>query len=170
MEFRALTIWQPWASLIALGHKGWETRSWPTTHRGPLLIHAATRRPEAYEAYFDEEVAEYVRHLLGPWQALPRGCLLALCHLEDCLPVQDVLQRDPLGGGIAPYEFELGDYSAGRWAWRTQVTNRLHPYQVAGRQGLWTFQVPDKQWPGMWLARQTAQLLPRPSHPSSLPY
>lgn len=38
---KALTLWQPWATLIAIGAKTIETRSWSTNHRGPLAIHAA---------------------------------------------------------------------------------------------------------------------------------
>lgn len=37
---KAITIRQPWASLIALGEKKIETRSWQTKYRGPILIHA----------------------------------------------------------------------------------------------------------------------------------
>jgi hypothetical protein len=40
-----LTLWQPWASLVALGVKSIETRSWSTQYRGPLAIHASTKRP-----------------------------------------------------------------------------------------------------------------------------
>ncbi len=43
---KALSLWQPWASLIALGVKTIETRSWATNYRGPLAIHAGLRRPE----------------------------------------------------------------------------------------------------------------------------
>lgn len=39
---KALTLWQPWASLVALGVKTIETRSWSTGYRGPLAIHAAS--------------------------------------------------------------------------------------------------------------------------------
>lgn len=35
---KALTIWQPWASLIARGVKQYETRSWPTKYRGPIAM------------------------------------------------------------------------------------------------------------------------------------
>lgn len=45
----ALTVWQPWASLVAVGANRYETRSWPapqTLQPGDLLaIHAAARRP-----------------------------------------------------------------------------------------------------------------------------
>lgn len=37
---KVLTLHQPWASLVALGVKTIETRSWSTSYRGPLAIHA----------------------------------------------------------------------------------------------------------------------------------
>ena len=40
---KALSLWQPWASLVALRVKTIETRSWSTSYRGPLAIHAAKR-------------------------------------------------------------------------------------------------------------------------------
>jgi hypothetical protein len=41
---KAISIKQPWASLIAAGIKTLEIRQWPTVHRGPLLI-CSSRRP-----------------------------------------------------------------------------------------------------------------------------
>ena len=38
---KAINIHQPWASVIAFGEKRFETRSWKTDYRGPLLIHAS---------------------------------------------------------------------------------------------------------------------------------
>lgn len=40
---RCITIRQPWATLIALGEKEFETRSWRTAYRGELGIHAGMR-------------------------------------------------------------------------------------------------------------------------------
>ena len=37
---KALTIKQPWATLIMQGDKRFEFRSWQTKYRGDLLIHA----------------------------------------------------------------------------------------------------------------------------------
>jgi hypothetical protein len=42
---KAITLWQPWASFVGLGVKTIETRSWSTRYRGPLAIHAGSRRP-----------------------------------------------------------------------------------------------------------------------------
>jgi len=38
---KTLTIRQPWTSLILSGQKDVENRSWKTSYRGPILIHAA---------------------------------------------------------------------------------------------------------------------------------
>lgn len=49
----ALTIRQPWAQLIAAGIKQWENRTWKTSYRGPLAIHAAkagSHRPRQSES------------------------------------------------------------------------------------------------------------------------
>lgn len=47
----ALTLWQPWASLVAAGVKTVETRHWSTKYRGPLIIHAAARRAHALSGH-----------------------------------------------------------------------------------------------------------------------
>jgi hypothetical protein len=43
-QMQALSLWQPWASLIAIGAKTIETRSWGTRYRGRIAIHAAAKR------------------------------------------------------------------------------------------------------------------------------
>lgn len=42
---RALTLHQPWATLVAIGAKRIETRSWHTAYRGLVAIHAGRHRP-----------------------------------------------------------------------------------------------------------------------------
>ncbi len=43
MEY--LSLHQPWATLLLLGAKRYETRSWRTDYRGPLLIHTSVAFP-----------------------------------------------------------------------------------------------------------------------------
>ena len=42
---KALTLTQPWATLVAVGENSIETRSWGTSYRGPLAIHSAKGFP-----------------------------------------------------------------------------------------------------------------------------
>jgi hypothetical protein len=43
---KALSIKEPWSSLILNGHKTIETRTWKTTYRGKLLL-CASKKPES---------------------------------------------------------------------------------------------------------------------------
>jgi hypothetical protein len=53
----ALSLKQPWATLLVYGYKSVEVRPWRTLYRGPVLIHAARvpdLRPEAWALVPDE--------------------------------------------------------------------------------------------------------------------
>src|SRR5262245_33853273 len=91
---RALSLWQPWASAIALGAKRVETRDWSTRYRGPLAIHAAKRvvRDELVYCATGTEWAAALwplgfrrgdswKHLRA---VLPFGAVVAVCRLVDC--------------------------------------------------------------------------------------
>lgn len=74
----ALSVRQPWAGLIVAGRKRIEVRSWPTTQRGPLLIHAAKIRDDRPEA--ERWVTPDVAALCGV-----AGGVLGMVELIDCL-------------------------------------------------------------------------------------
>jgi hypothetical protein len=80
-EARVLTIRQPWAWAVIHGGKDVENRSWPTKHRGPLLIHAG----RAFE--FDEY--ETVKRLAAqpppPAREFTHGAIIGVVELVDCL-------------------------------------------------------------------------------------
>ena len=48
---KALSIRQPWASLIVLGFKDIENRTWATRQRGTILVHAS--KGMTYDEYAD---------------------------------------------------------------------------------------------------------------------
>jgi hypothetical protein len=98
---RALSLWQPWASLVALGHKRIETRSWSTRYRGPLVIHAS-KRCEAidlgdFTVEDDTPRSSPKQYLLrGPisWPyRLPMGAVVATCELIDVVPIIGAAER-----------------------------------------------------------------------------
>lgn len=86
---KAITIWQPWASLVALGVKKYETRSWPTKYRGPIAIHAGMKPIQHTwsDMYMTDEARRIICEELklpeifdGP-QTFPTGCILATAEL-----------------------------------------------------------------------------------------
>jgi hypothetical protein len=63
-KMKAITIWQPWASLKACGAKEFETRSWATSYRGPIAIHAAAKKPPK-QGDFPPEIFHAVTEVLA---------------------------------------------------------------------------------------------------------
>ncbi len=84
---RALSLRQPWASLVVAGLKDVENRRWRTTYRGPILIHAArTEESGAALAPLPEGALRWLRERAENG-TLPRGALLGHVRLIDI--VQD---------------------------------------------------------------------------------
>lgn len=91
-DVRALSLWQPWASLVAVGAKTIETRRHRTHYRGRLLIHAAKRIPTPERGPMfvgDFHVAQGGTWLHGPGVDVPMafGAVVASCELLDCVPM-----------------------------------------------------------------------------------
>jgi hypothetical protein len=131
----ALTLTQPWATLVVSGEKRIETRSWRTLHRGPLMIHAAKGFPRWAREICAEEPFRSVLRNAGyqSHEALPTGVILGGVVLSDCVPTDGIE-----AAGVSDQERTFGDYGAGRWAWLLDI-----PYECAehhpmrGALGLW---------------------------------
>ncbi|WNS41775.1 ASCH domain-containing protein [Paenibacillus sp. MMS20-IR301] len=132
---KCLTIRQPWATLIALGEKQIETRSWRTAYRGELAIHAGIQvdkeicRSEPY-------LSVLARHGYTA-DNLPAGKILATGRLADCCEVTSDLAMQGWPGGN---EYVFGDYAEGRFAWKLEEISLLaEPVSAKGRLGFWEF-------------------------------
>ena len=134
---KALSFTQPWATLVLLGAKRYETRSWQTLYHGPLAIHAARTFPQAARTLFRLEPFRSVLAAAGihHWRQLPRGAVIGVVELRGCLPVE-------LVPALGPEEEAFGDYRPGRWAWELATPTPLAaPLPWRGRLGL--FDVPE---------------------------
>ena len=142
---RALTLTQPWASLMAAGAKRIETRSWPTAYRGPVAIHAAKRFPPEARALCAYE--PFHRALAGAAaDDLPRGAIVAVGTLVEVVSTTDLDWRqmqavvcasdDPPDAFLR--EFIFGNYMPGRYAWLFKNVVALpEPVVCPGRLGMW---------------------------------
>ncbi|HRT84383.1 MAG TPA: ASCH domain-containing protein [Bacteroidales bacterium] len=143
---KAITLWQPWASLIATGAKKIETRSWPTKYRGPLAIHASQKwNDELSSMLCIWQIQGGLAPLIGKpldltgmsWpgvkdEHLPRGAIVAICNLVDCVPTDSMTQKQ------IEYEKYFGDFSPGRYAWILEDVKKVDiPIPAKGKQGLW---------------------------------
>jgi activating signal cointegrator 1 len=154
---KAISLWQPWASAIALGAKRIETRSWSTPYRGPLAIHAARRCVKneliTYQANWGWCGALGIKmgHKTPLWEQLPFGAIVATCDLVDCRPTGSLTaeeldtQRSAPGDVLQAYQWserQMGDFSLGRFGWVLDNIRALpKPIPYRGAQGF--FFVPD---------------------------
>lgn len=151
---RALSLHQPWASAIASGAKRIETRSWGINARERIAIHAA-RTTEALQSEEWGRPALWVAVLqlqetqdrAPGWltRATPRGAVVAIVDLVDCVRVERLRREDvdrPRHAYPRPFtERELGDYRPGRFGWLLENVVRLEqPVPCRGQQGL--FELP----------------------------
>lgn len=144
---KAISLFQPWASLIAVGCKTMETRSWYTSYRGELAIAATARVPAAYVAPANELLNDRdIRRFLEPYgwvslSSLPMGCIVARAKLVSCYPTD----HDFVAGRLQRWRYEraCGDYRPNRFAWVfSEIDGLAEPIAAKGRQGLWN--VPDE--------------------------
>lgn len=135
-SLRAISLWQPWASLMALGAKHIETRSWPTDYRGYVAIHAAQKwNADLRELTYSEPFWESLNEEYDQANDLPRGVIVAVGHLSGCLSTHD---RNLIP---APHtnEHHFGDYAPKRYMWLfPRIWKLSSPVYVRGRQGFWT--------------------------------
>ena len=87
----ALTIRQPWASLIVHGGKDIENRTWPTKFRGPVLIHASKKRDDRELLSYRhlqrrrDIVIEWTGDASRKWKDLPCGGVIGIAEIVDCV-------------------------------------------------------------------------------------
>jgi len=146
----AITLWQPWASLVAAGVKPFETRGWPPPRRligARVAIHAA-RRPT--ERDFDPATAAAIAAALNDpgWpDLLPRGAVLCSAVLAGAYRVGEetaaghaaVIAMVPGSPAVAAIDTDpFGDFSPGRWVWRLrEIVPVEPPVPARGHQGWW---------------------------------
>jgi len=148
---KCLSLTQPYASLVAIGAKRIETRSWATHHRGPLAIHAAKGLGAigGLEGLKDLcQTPPFCDALLAAGihfaTDLPLGAVVAVCTLVTCIRLDDDLTvRDALLLSDAPHERAFGDYTVGRFAWILADVRPLpEPVPARGSLHLWEWDAP----------------------------
>jgi hypothetical protein len=165
IAMKALTIIQPWASLIAIGAKRFATRIWDTEYRGPLAIHAGATKPSDVLNGVDVDVIFAMGRVFGVGErhigkimeyldALPRGAVVAATELIGCWPMRfQGVANSNADGPIVMYtrrsngsfyehpsenEHIFGDWRPGRFVWEISNAKPLStPVPARGKQGLW---------------------------------
>ncbi len=150
---KALSIWQPRASLIVMGKKQCETRSWPIQHRGKILIHASKKFSEGQKFFYEiDDLEPFAKDLKGLDPAKTLGCLIGMVDVIDCIAT--IRTRFKMRGNpelnkdkellISINELQYGDYTPNRFAFVLENPVQFpEPIPCRGFQGM--FNVPDER-------------------------
>ena len=95
---KALSIRQPWAWLIAHGHKPVENRTWPSSHRGDTLIHAG-------KVFDIDGLASVLATFPQLRDVLPQQYDLG--GIVGCAQMISCVQRHPSAWFTGPYGFVM---------------------------------------------------------------
>ena len=117
-DLMAMSVRQPWAWAIARGLKNVHGRPEPTTHRGIVVIHAASNWDRSGEAS-----PLFTSHINSRnTKRFPRRALIAVAELSGCH------SRD----GCTPWA------GPGDWHWLlTNIWRLPRPVPAQGQPGLW---------------------------------
>lgn len=124
---KAITIKQPWASLIASGIKKYEFRSWPTKHRGPIYIHAGMTME-----------SKYLPLLLSLNLEYPKGAIIAKANLVDCILIDEKFNKKINKEKNIAYSAWTD--RVGYYAWVLEDIEVIEPVYVKGKLSLWEYE------------------------------
>lgn len=149
---KAITLTQPWATLVAIGAKAVVTKSWQTSYRGPIAIHAAKSlhsvggerelKSLCGSSPFYEVLSEYAKsHFantslkeMAENPMMPFGSVIAVAELES------IQATDTIANSLSLQEIAFGDYSYERYAWvLSNVVKLPRPVEAKGQLGLWNW-------------------------------
>jgi len=147
---KAITLTQPWASLVAVGAKRIETRSWSTSYRGPIAIHAAKGFPGEAKRFCESRMVcwalgwracppqitqEWLDYMAARIKSLPLGCVVATATMVNCIETELIRTH------VKPFteqEEAFGNYEARRFGFLLDDVVALpEPIPAVGKLSLW---------------------------------
>lgn len=125
---KAITIKQPFASLIAAGLKEYEFRTWKTNYRGEILIHAGKGIDKDAMKKFESFKLEY-----------PTGCIIAKAKLTDCVPVTEAMKEELREKNFLVYSGTAESADWNGYGFKLENVETVEPIFVNGMLGLWEY-------------------------------
>ncbi len=135
---KAISLLQPWATLVIMGVKTIETRSWRTEHRGNILIHASQGKAGSIFA-FEPPFKKYI----PDFKKLPFGAIIGQVNITTVERIKSLGMSDEIINRLTMEEKAFGDYTDGRYAWILKDFKKFDkPIPARGMLSIWEY--PDK--------------------------
>ena len=136
---KAITISQPYASKIAEYSKFVENRTWPTSYRGPIAIHAGLGK----QYLSTTELRKY-----------PTGCVIATAKLSACISLDEILAKASSKSSLQQRSLIPGtwfswaaigchEHTEGPWCWILEDVKKIEPVPAKGKQQIWNWDNPE---------------------------
>lgn len=114
---KTISLKQPWASLVAIGKKTIETRTWKTDYQGPLLIVSSKTIDKNF----------HLSNLAEVLFEIPFGKALAVVSLVNCRP----MRKEDEEAAMCPFNPDL-------YVWILKDIRRIKkPFPVKGQLGIY---------------------------------
>lgn len=131
---KVLSIKEPFASLVSLGIKKIETRSWKTNYRGEIYIHASLTK----NVIKDKTREKRLLGLLPNDYNFKQGKIICKAYLKDCIYMDEEFMSNIKKDEI---EYLCGHYEIGRYAWVLDDIKLLKKEIPAkGKLGIWNYE------------------------------
>ena len=133
---KALSLLQPWASLVVQGNKLIETRNWQTSYRGDLYIHASAGK--SGKVFSNKN---FFKQYIQDFNKLAFGAIIGRVYLRDIIPIKTkelFNADDDFINELTLEEKAFGDYNEGRFAWMFECAQEfIEPVPARGMLHLW---------------------------------
>lgn len=126
---KAITIKQPFATLIAEGLKEYEFRTWKTNYRGDILIHAGKT--------LDKEAMKRFEHLNLDY---PLGCIIAKASLTDCVEIDETMKGVLRKKNYVIYEGTTESDNWHGYGFKLKNICKISPILTNGKLSLWDYE------------------------------
>ncbi len=126
---KAITVKQPFASLIADGLKEYEFRTWRTSYRGEILIHAG-------KSVDQKAMKRFASYGL----TFPLGCVIAKASLTDCVEITDEVKQNLRMKNAPVYAGTTEDPRFHGYGFKLENIVKIEPVYTKGMLGLWEFE------------------------------
>jgi hypothetical protein len=153
-QMKVISLLQPWATLVVIGAKKIETRSWNTKFTGPLLIHASANKKLAeeviYKFPFNKVLVNHFNRVREPAiEDLPFGAIIGSVDMVATFSTNDLLTQKTISKKekvwhLTDEELAFGDYSCDRYGWLLENAQQFAiPIPAKGSLSLWDYDLPD---------------------------
>jgi|GEM_PF-294316 len=136
---KALSIKQPWASLIAHGIKDIENRTWKTHFRGRVYIHASSKTKEMLSLLSKNQV-EDLRNKTNLDFDFPTSAIIGEVEIIDCVVNHHSIWAEKTEGRyVGDGVFVLSEKPIYNWVLANPVLYDKPILNVKGKLSFWEF-------------------------------